>query len=100
MSERRMACWNCPRYDRTERKCKDGKTNPKRKADSVLAAELLGVRALCHYNPYRDLIALLTYAPKTPAVIALAAKSRRTKRTRRGTIPVPVEESPKDMPPS
>ena len=83
-AERRMACWNCPRYDRTERHCKDGKTNPKRKTDSVLAAELFGVRALCHYNPYRDLIALVTYAPKHPDVIRLAAQSRRTKRGRRG----------------
>jgi hypothetical protein len=49
-----MSCRRCPRYDHTARHCLDGKTNPSRKADSVLVAELLGARALCHYNPYRD----------------------------------------------
>ncbi|HZO91556.1 MAG TPA: hypothetical protein VFB38_24755 [Chthonomonadaceae bacterium] len=69
-----MACWQCPRYSRAERRCLDGKANPKSKADSVAVAELLGVRALCHYNLYRDALALRTYLPNAPATLALARK--------------------------
>lgn len=63
MAEKRMSCWNCPRYSRAERSCGDGKANPKSKADSVMVAELLGIRALCHYNPFRDRLVALTHFP-------------------------------------
>jgi hypothetical protein len=89
-TERRMACWQCPRYSRAERRCLDGKTNPKSKADSVAVAELLGVRALCHYNPYREPLALRMYFPNHPTTRALSArKPRRTPG--RGHIEIEIE---------
>jgi hypothetical protein len=88
---RRMACWNCPRYDRAEFRCKDGKANPRKKTDSILVAEVLGIRTLCHYNLYRDVIALRTHYPGSQASIvstqhALAGK-RKKRRFKAGIEP-------------
>jgi hypothetical protein len=81
-TSKRMSCWNCPRYDRTVRQCREGKANPRRKSDSIIVAEILGVRALCHYNPYRDTLAMRMYFPTAAATMRATAKSRR--RARRG----------------
>jgi len=78
--ERVMTCWQCPRYDREARRCHDGKANPKKKADTVAVAEFLGLQALCHYNPYRDALALRRYFPRLPATIAISRKKRRSRR--------------------
>ena len=80
---RRMSCWNCARYSRTDRRCREGKANPKRKSDSIKVAELLGVRTLCHYNPYREHLVLRMFFPCTPQAIESTEESRR--RTRRGS---------------
>lgn len=61
-----LACWNCPRYDRALRQCREGKTNPKKKSDSVTVAETLGLRALCHYNLFRDGLAARMHFPHQP----------------------------------
>lgn len=63
-SGRVMTCWQCPRYDRTERRCRDGKTNPKRQTDAVAVVELLGLRALCHYCPHREPLVSRWHFPK------------------------------------
>ena len=76
-SERRMSCWMCPRYDRAERHCKDGKTNPKRKSETKEVAEQLGVQSICHYNPYRDLFAIRMYFPESPMAKTVRRRSRR-----------------------
>ena len=78
--ERVMTCWQCPRYDREERRCRDGKTNPTKKTDTVAVAELLGLQTLCHYNPYRDALALRMYFPRLPAAIAASQSKRRSRR--------------------
>lgn len=83
MAERRMSCWNCPRYSRTSLSCADGKTNPKTKADSVMVAEMLGIRALCHYNPFRDRLVALTHFPKERLGI-MAVPPPRKRRGRYG----------------
>ena len=85
---RRMACWNCPRYSRVERQCADGKANPKKKADSVMVAEALGLRALCHYNPYRDALAAHMYFPNTPLGIH-SVPPRRPRRRKYGDLTLP-----------
>ncbi|HLV80866.1 MAG TPA: hypothetical protein VKT32_11320 [Chthonomonadaceae bacterium] len=77
MGEKRMACWQCPRYDRETRRCRDGKANPRRKADTVAVAELLGLRALCHYNPYRDGLARRWHFPHQPFLPAPAGPGLR-----------------------
>lgn len=77
---RRMACWNCPRYSRAERVCADGKANPKKKADSVAVAEFLGLRALCHYNPYRDALAARMYFPKASLGINSVSPRRQRRK--------------------
>ena len=79
--ERVMTCWQCPRYNREERRCLDGKANPKKKTDTVAVAETLGLQVLCHYNPYRDALALRKYFPHLPAAIAASQKKRRSRRT-------------------
>ena len=90
---RRMACWNCPRYSRTDRQCADGKANPKKKADSVMVAEALGLRALCHYNPYRDALAARMYFPNTRLGIH-SVPPRRARRGKYGDLTLP--EEPRD----
>lgn len=89
--ERRMSCWQCPRYSRTERKCQDGKANPKRKSETVEVAEVLGLQAICHYNPYRDLIALRTFFPHRIILHPIV----RTRKKKDAVTPEPPPE-PKD----
>jgi hypothetical protein len=91
MSEKRMACWNCPRYNREDRVCLDGKANPKKKVDAVAVAEFLGLRALCHYSPHRDQLALLMHFPATP--LARAAVTPKRKRRGQGKVEVEIIES-------
>jgi hypothetical protein len=79
---KRMTCWNCPRYSRTERRCAVGKSNPKRKSDSVAVAEALGVTALCHFSPYREPLAMRMYFPADPATIQASARRRKRSRAR------------------
>ena len=75
-----MTCWNCPRYDRGQFHCRDGKANPRKKTDAVMVAELLGLRALCHYNLYRDSIALRVHFPNDPVTIQASARVVKPKR--------------------
>ena len=79
---RRMTCWNCRRYSRADRLCMEGKANPKRKSDSFAVAESLGLRTLCHYNPYRDGLAMRMFFPTAPATIRMAAQRRRSRPRR------------------
>ena len=100
MAEKRMSCWMCPRYDRTERHCKDGKRNPKRKAETREVAEMLGFQSICHYNPYRDEMAIRMYFPDSPM-----AKTKRSRSRRRGGVSVTeildiLEEKPGSEPPT
>ena len=75
---KRVSCWQCQRYDRNERRCKDGKTNPKKRSDTVEVAEQLGVQTICLYNPYRDMLALRQYFPhRTLLHSPLQNKKRR-----------------------
>ncbi len=71
--------------------CQDGKTNPKRKTDAVAVAELLGLRALCHYSPHRDGLALRRHFPASASAIASVARPKR--RRGRGKIEVEIEET-------
>jgi hypothetical protein len=88
-----MSCWQCPRYSRAERRCRDGKSNPKSKSDSVAVAEALGLRALCHYNPYRDALALRMYFPGHPLAIAASARPKRSSAPRPGNPPETREKT-------
>lgn len=91
MAEKRMTCRQCPRYDRANQRCLDGKANPRSKSDSVAVAEFLGLRTLCHYNPYRDALALRMHFPRLPMTIATSSRPRRS--SRRGKITIEIEES-------
>jgi hypothetical protein len=62
MAERRISCPHCCAYDRNERRCRVGKTNPPRKHDAQTVAELFGVRSLCIHNPYREPLIERMYA--------------------------------------
>jgi len=92
MAEKRMLCWNCPRYDRTAFHCRDGKANPKKKVDSLLVAEFLGLRTLCHYNPYRDVLAQQTHFPNAKATIQASASRRRRVRPAPSTTDLSTPE--------
>ena len=72
--QKRMTCWNCPRYNRAEFRCLDGKTNPRKKVDCVIVAEILGLRALCHYNLYRDILTQRTHYPNAPFTVDASAR--------------------------
>ncbi len=77
-----MACWQCPRYSRKERRCLEGKTNPKNLIASMEVAEVLGVAALCHYNLHRDGIALRVFFPNSPITRKMTALAASKKRRR------------------
>ena len=66
MTLKRMTCWKCPRYDKDERRCREGKVNPRSKSDTFTVSELFGIQALCHYNPYRDALAERMFSPGRP----------------------------------
>jgi hypothetical protein len=51
---KRILCARCAFYDRVQRRCRIGKVNPRTKLDTYEAARLLGVRALCPFNLYRE----------------------------------------------
>lgn len=55
-SPRRILCPRCRLYDRLTRRCAVGKVNPRTKLDTYETAQVLGVRALCAFNLYRDRI--------------------------------------------
>lgn len=74
--DKRISCWNCNRFHRDEGRCKDGKTNPRRKTDAVEVAEVMGVRALCIFSPYRDILAVRLTMPNSEAAREGAAKRR------------------------
>ncbi len=74
-----MSCWNCPRYDRANFHCLDGKSNPRKKTDSVMLVEHLGLRMLCHYNLYRDSLAMKIHFPKDPTTIYASARVVKSK---------------------
>ena len=82
---RRMSCWNCPRYSRTDRRCREGKANPKRKSDAITVAEILGVRTLCHYNPFREPLAMRMFFPTATATRRATAEARRVAREKART---------------
>jgi hypothetical protein len=77
---KRMSCVKCPRYNKVESRCMEGKANPRRKSDSLLVAEMLGVQALCHYNPYREPLALRMYFPADPFTVQASARYRSRRR--------------------
>ena len=85
MAEKRMSCWQCRRYDRDERLCRDGKANPKRKTDTITVAEVLGLNALCHYNPYRDDLTVRMHFPKDPLAIRGLLPPRPSKKAKQTT---------------
>lgn len=96
MPEKRVTCWTCKRYDRTIRRCLDGKANPKRKSDSFTVAELLGTRALCAFNPYRDGIAMRMAEPSSRLAIPILNGSRRSRYHRvktHDTAPEPKQSN-------
>lgn len=51
---KRILCLRCRLYDSVRRRCTIGKVNPPTRLDTYEAAQVLGVRALCPFNLYRD----------------------------------------------
>ena len=49
-----MYCRDCPRWDSEARRCLDGKVNPPNYSTAVDVANVLGVRAICVFNDYRE----------------------------------------------
>lgn len=82
--EKRMTCLRCPRYNRSELRCLDGKSNPRSKVDTVAVVETLGIQALCYHNAYRDQLVMRIYFPTAPATLAATARYRdlRSRRAR------------------
>ncbi|MGQ9736994.1 MAG: hypothetical protein ACUVRT_03625 [Armatimonadota bacterium] len=53
-SDRRILCTRCRLYDSARRRCTIGKVNPRTRLDTYETARVLGARALCPFNLYRD----------------------------------------------
>lgn len=64
MAADRDACWMCRCYDRERRRCRAGKTNPRKKHLSITVAEILGPQALCILNPFREPLLLRMSEPE------------------------------------
>jgi hypothetical protein len=61
---KRLTCWQCGTYDREARRCRVGKSNPKKKHESITLAELFGPHALCLHNPFREPLLLRMHQPR------------------------------------
>lgn len=71
---RRVTCQRCRLYDREQRRCRLGKVNPRSKLDTYETAQVLGVRALCAFNLYRE--QLLGYSSVPPSVLSSLSAPR------------------------
>ena len=49
-----MDCRDCARWDQENRKCRDGKVNPRKWELAVETAQVLGLRSICVFNDYRE----------------------------------------------
>jgi hypothetical protein len=49
-----MDCRDCPRHDADERRCRDGKINPRDWETAVNVANVLGLRSICVFNDHRE----------------------------------------------
>ena len=92
----RMSCRKCPRYEVEKQRCSDGKANPRRKADAFSLVELLGIRSLCHYSPYRDRIVLQTHFPHHPSAITPLKRSYAPGKVEIEIEPEPLAEADAD----
>lgn len=74
-------------------RCRDGKANPRRKSDSVALVEVLGLRSLCAFSLYRDLLVAHHHYPAllTPED---SPKPRKLLRNRPERIEVEVIDTP------
>lgn len=53
-STKRILCSRCRLYDSVRRCCTISKVNPRTRLDTYETAQVLGVRAVCPFNPYRE----------------------------------------------
>lgn len=53
---KRVLCTSCRLYDIERRRCRIGKVNPRTRLDTYETAQVLGVRALCSFNLYREVL--------------------------------------------
>ena len=64
MNQRHKPCWRCPTYDEAAKRCRLGKSNPKRKLDAIDLATHLGPQILCLHNPHREPLILRMRYPQ------------------------------------
>jgi hypothetical protein len=58
-----LYCRDCPRFDQENERCLDQKVNPQRREQAVEVANILGLRAICVFNDFRE---TLVQARKNP----------------------------------
>lgn len=49
-----MRCPDCPRFDKEQQKCLDGKVNPPHFSQAVEIANVMGVRSICPFSSHRE----------------------------------------------
>lgn len=49
-----MECRDCARYDAENERCRDSKLNPQDWGGAVTVANVMGLRAICVFNDYRE----------------------------------------------
>lgn len=59
-----MECKHCALFNGS--RCRSGKVNPSRKEDAILIAQLMGIRALCFLNPFREPLIRQWFEPSLP----------------------------------
>lgn len=58
-----MVCKDCARYDAEEESCRDRKVNPVHWEEAVSVSQLMGIRAICIFNDYRERLVATRLAP-------------------------------------
>lgn len=64
-----MDCRDCHRWDAASKKCLDGKVNPHNWETVVSVSQVLGIRAICPFNDYREKLIGCTLGPKVREMV-------------------------------
>ena len=69
-----MDCRDCHRWDSEAKKCLDGKVNPHNWEVAVTVVQVLGLRAVCPFNDYRERLIGCRLGPKVREMIEKRAE--------------------------
>lgn len=72
-----MHCRDCHIWDAEASKCRDGKVNPQSWDMAVTVSQVLGLRAICTFNDFRERLVSCHKGPKVREMVERGAKIER-----------------------